>query len=91
MRASETELFKTWLISHLRMGPTTVIFTKKDGSDRVMECTLLDELIPPAPVKEDVEKKERKVNPDVLAVYDLKAKAWKSFRFDSIKQVSFSL
>ena len=42
-------------------------------------------------IKESVEKKEKKVNEEVMPVYDIEAKAWKSFRWDSIKQVRFEL
>jgi hypothetical protein len=93
MTLSETDLkiFKKWLKGHLALGPTTVIFTKKDGTERVMNCTTNPELVPLVEVKESVEKKERKVNEDVMPVYDLEVKAWKSFRWDSIKQVSFTL
>lgn len=83
--------FKRWLKSHLAYGPVTVIFTKKDGTERVMNCTTNPELVPLVEVKEPVEKKERKVNEDVMPVYDLEIKAWKSFRWDSIKQVRFEL
>jgi hypothetical protein len=85
------KLFKKWLKGHLAFGPVTVTFTKKDGTERVMNCTTNKELVPPVEVKETVEKKERKVNEDTMPVYDLEVKAWKSFRWDSIKQVRFEL
>lgn len=93
MTLSETDLikFKKWLKSHLRMGPVTVTFTKKDGTERVMECTTNPDLVPLVVVKESAEKKERKINEDIMPVYDLESSAWKSFRWDSIKQVSFTL
>ena len=95
----DVKIFKRWLKSHLAYGPTTVVFTKKDGTERVMLCTTNESLVPqilhetntdnsvdfPAP------KKEKKVNEEVMPVYDLEAKAWKSFRWDSIKQVRFEL
>jgi len=37
------------------------------------------------------EKKEKKVNEEVIPVYDLDAKGWRSFRWDSVKQVRFTL
>jgi len=90
---SEKDLFKfkKWLKCHLAYGPTTVVFTKKDGTERVMNCTINPELVPVEPIVEGVEKKEKKVNEEVMPVYDLDAKAWKSFRWDSIKQVRFEL
>lgn len=87
----ELKLFKKWLKGHLAYGPVTVTFTKKDGSEREMNCTTNPTLIPAQPVVEGVEKKEKKVNEEVLPVYDLDAKGWRSFRWDSIKQIRFTL
>lgn len=88
----EIKLFKKWLKSHLAIGPVTVTFFKKDGTERVMECTTNPLLVPPVEIKENAEpKKEKKKNDEVMPVYDLESKAWKSFRWDSIKQVRFTL
>ena len=98
----DTKLFKKWLKSHLAYGPVTVVFTKKDGSERVMECTTNISLVPLVeekvhitntenPIDFPAPKKEKKINEDVMPVYDLEANAWKSFRWDSIKQVRFTL
>lgn len=98
----EIKLFKKWLKSHLAVGPVTVTFTKKDGTERVMECTTSPALVPVVeepvhvtntdnPIDFPKLKKEKKVNEEVMPVYDLEAKAWKSFRWDSIKQVRFTL
>jgi hypothetical protein len=86
------KLFKKWLKSHLRYGPVTVVFTKKDGTERVMECTTSPDLVPIEPVVESAEpKREKKINEDVMPVYDLESKHWKSFRWDSVKEVKFVL
>ena len=95
----DLKLFKKWLRSHLNYGPVTVTFTKKDGSERVMECTTNTSLVPQIvhetntdnPIDFPAPKKERKVNEDIMPVYDLESKAWKSFRWDSIKQVRLTL
>jgi hypothetical protein len=88
----DVKIFKRWLKSHLAYGETTVVFTKKDGTERVMKCTTNPELVPAVELAEGVETKPaRKVNEEVMPVYDLEAKAWKSFRWDSIKQVRFEL
>jgi hypothetical protein len=98
----DIKIFKKWLKSHLAYGPTTVIFTKKDGTERVMNCTTNLELVPPEPIVEAHAtntdnpidfpiKKEKKVNEEVMRVYDLDAKGWRSFRWDSIKQIRFTL
>ena len=94
MNLSETDfvLFKKWLKGHLRKESVTVVFTKKDGTERVMKCTT-DPTIIMFKDPSSVETKEstRKVNEDIMPVYDLEANAWKSFRWDSIKQVRFEL
>ena len=96
------KLFKKWLKSHLAFGPVTVTFTKKDGTERVMECTTSPKLVPVVeesvhytntdnPIDFPVPKKEKKVNEDICPVYDLESKHWKSFRWDSVKQVTLTI
>lgn len=103
LNEADVVLFKKWLKSHLAFGPVTVTFTKKDGTERVMECTTSPSLVPVDTIEEvhytntndpidfPKPKKERKVNEDVCPVYDLESKHWKSFRWDSVKQVKFTI
>lgn len=91
LNEKDFKIFKKWLKGHLAYGPTTVIFTKKDGTERVMLCTTSPDIVPPVEIKEGVEKKEKKINEEVMPVYDIEANAWKSFRWDSVKQVRFEL
>lgn len=44
-------IIRDWVRSLLQQQAVTVLFTKADGTDRQMRCTLNSELIPPAPVK----------------------------------------
>lgn len=100
---ADVVLFKKWLQTHLEIGSVTVTFIKKDGSERVMKCTTAPSLVamdtvPPVhlsntdtPIDFPTVKKERKLNPDVCPVYDLESQHWKSFRWDSVKSVSFEL
>lgn len=81
--------FSKWLKGMLKVSDVKVTFIKKDGSERTMHCTLDPKQLPPAPINEN--KKERKVNNDVVAVYDLEAKGWRSFTLKSIKTVSLSI
>ena len=91
LNEKDTKLFKKWLKSHLKHGPVTVIFTKKDGTERVMKCTTNPTVIMFKDPTILESKKERKVSEDVMPVYDLESDAWKSFRWDSIKTVQFTL
>jgi hypothetical protein len=91
LNEADLKLFKKWLRSHLKYGPVTVTFTKKDGSERIMKCTTNPTYImfkEPASVES---KREKKINEDVMPVFDMEAGHWKSFRWDSIKSVSFTL
>ena len=86
------QIFKRWVKGHLSYGPVTITFLKKDGTERVMQCTTNYDLVPKVEVRENLEpKKEKKSNDEVMPVYDMEAKGWRSFRWDSIKSVSFTL
>jgi len=91
LNEDELKLFKTWLQDTLRTSEVTVTFIKKDGTERAMKCTTNPTYImfkDPAILES---KKNRKVNEDVMPVYDIENGHWKSFRWDSIKQVQLIL
>ena len=84
----ERDVFRKWLISHLKYGPVTVYFTKKDGTERKMDCTLKDEDIV------QYEKKTERVktlNEETCPVFDLEKNEWRSFRYDTITKVEIIL
>jgi hypothetical protein len=89
MKSNETKktLSKTEYKEALAQGIYQVCFEKKDGSFRVMTCTLAPELIPKT-LKECADalmmKPKRKENDTVLAVYDLEKGCWRSFRIDFV-------
>lgn len=68
----------------LRKNVATVSFTKTDGTTRDMLCTLREDVLP-VTVVEDIEKKQRKQNLDVLPVWDIEKSAWRSFRIDAVE------
>jgi hypothetical protein len=86
-----SDIGQDWLKSVLRDGVATVKFEKNDGTERVMKCTLKQDLVPQVPVVEGVEKKTKAQSPDVLPVYDVEANGWRSFRWDSIKSVEIGI
>ena len=70
----------------LHANVCTVTFTKVNGDERVMQCTLKEDLLPAqTDLEEQIQKKAKTPNPDVLAVYDVTAEGWRSFRWDSLK------
>ena len=55
---------------------------------RVMKASLREEHFP---VYEKKTERVRTVNDEVLSVVDLEKNEWRSFSFDSIKKIEFSL
>jgi len=70
------------MVDALKESVSTVTFTKKDGTERVMKATLQTEFLPI--VDSEKPKTKRKVNEDVIAVFDTEAKGFRSFRVDSV-------
>lgn len=68
----------------LQKNVCRVTFTKVNGEERVMRCTLNEMMIPK--IESSESKKLKKENPEVQAVYDMDANGWRSFRWDSIKE-----
>jgi len=65
-----------------------VTFTKSDGTEREMLCTLREDLIQSTEKKTERTKKE---NADVMSVWDLEKSGWRSFRLDSVKAIQFGI
>ena len=80
-------VFQHWLSGILKSQRVNVEFRKEDGSVRLMQATLNPTLLPPAEIKEDRSKK----NPDVCVVWDLEKSAWRSFRYDRVISIGFTL
>ena len=95
-------IMRDWVRSLLQKQPITVTFTKADGTDREMLCTLNPEELPAIAVQTgpvdgivSESKKPRKdpkePDPAVIKVYDLEAKSWRSFRMDRLKKITAEL
>jgi len=73
----------------LHIGPATVTFTKADGTDRVMNCTLEESKLPKVVIKEG--SKPRKESTTSMRVFDLEKNEWRSFTLKKVKQVNISI
>jgi hypothetical protein len=71
----------------LKESIANVVFTKADGSERQMRCTLRPEDLPPLEASKS-ESSGKKPSTEVVAVWDLDAQGWRSFRIDSVKDFS---
>lgn len=83
-------LDKEAIIKSLRETICKVTFTKTNGEERVMYCTLNQSMIPSDNETSET-KRTKKENPDVQAVYDVKAPGWRSFRWDLLKDFTKEL
>jgi len=66
------------------LSEVRIKFTKKDGTERDMLCTLAESKIP----EDKKPKSDTTITDDVLRVFDLEKQDWRSFRWDSIISVS---
>jgi len=65
-----------------------VCFTKKNGDERKMLCTLMDHKIPGemAPKVEELTE-TNDVNKDYMNVFDIEAQGWRSFIVANVKYI----
>lgn len=69
------------LIALLQKEVVQVTFTKLDGDERVMPCTLIESFFP------DPKKETSQKNDKVVAVWAIESKGFRSFRYDRVKSI----
>lgn len=80
---------KETIASMLRDSVVTVTFTKVDGSERVMKCTLMSEYVPAnANSASNQVLLQESGNDNNISVWDVEVNGWRSFRVSSVKSVS---
>ena len=80
----DNQQFKQWLTGVLRTQILTVVFTKKDGTERVMKCTLKSDVV--VPYEQKTERKKVQ-NEEIVSVWDVEKSAWRSFNIRTINEV----
>ena len=63
-----------------------ITFTKKDGTERVMKCTLRSDVVVPYEKKTGI---VREGKDNIMPVWDLEASAWRSVNLETIKEVTY--
>ena len=81
---------RDWLKDLLKVEVVTLTFTKKDGTQREMVATLSEARIPKSE-KSTESAGTRKYSDEAQPVYDIEAKGWRSFRWDSLSKIEFSI
>ena len=82
----------SWLKSMLQIGPATITFTKADGTERVMKCTLEAKELPPVvPLAEGKTPRKETTSTKALRVFDLEKKEWRSFTTKNVKRIELTI
>jgi hypothetical protein len=97
------EQIREWVRGLLQNSEITVTFTKADGTERDMLCTLDHSRIPVSVVKpvsttapvDGIVRESRKLkkepDPHSIRVFDVEKQEWRSFRFERLKKVTATL
>lgn len=73
--------FKNDIVPLLCSGLCEITFTKKDGTERTILATLMNDLIP---VEKQPKGASRVHSEEVQPVYEVELDEWRSFRWDSV-------
>jgi hypothetical protein len=77
---------KQFLKDILKKQVLQINFVKKDGTKRLMKCSLREDIVPK--IEKTTTKKPKPENSNVLAVWDLEKEAFRSFKLDSLVEYS---
>jgi len=72
------------LINLLQDNTLTILFRKVDGTERIIKCTLQESVVKPHEKKTD---RVKKVNDNIISVWDIENEGWRSFRYDSVLEI----
>ena len=78
------DLLKENLLEKLRTDECTVKFTKADGTERTMRCTLVESKIPTDKRPKVSEAQTSSTVGSAVRVFDLDKGEWRSFRLMSV-------
>jgi hypothetical protein len=76
------------LLKDLQEQVIKVIFTKVNGEERAMRCTLMPKHLPVNTDREHlIQEHHKPENTSTVVVWDMENFGWRSFRIDSVKYV----
>ena len=85
---------RDYCVNLLRNNICVVTFTKRDGTERVMRCTLMANYLPSQSTdssdgfgKITEVKTSRKSSVDSVSLWDMDKNAWRAFTVNSVKQI----
>lgn len=92
--SEENMIKREEMLEELRNGICRVSFTKVNGESRVMFCTINEEYVPKESVvyplfdKNNLtitKKRQKTINENVINVWDVENKGWRSFCIDKVQ------
>jgi len=79
----QEQSIKDSILSMLRQGEAEVVFTKVDGTERTMRCTLHESHLPER--DPEAADKPRRIRPEgLIAVWDLEKQDWRSISIPTV-------
>jgi len=77
------------ILNDLRTKVIEVVFTKMNGEERTLRCTLKPERLPAKYLEEaEGEKTFHRENKEVIRAWDVQNNGWRSFRIDTVSYVA---
>ena len=89
--ALDNNRFFEMLRKELQEGVVKVKFLKKNGEERIMNCTWNMSEIPIEHHPTSDKPKDKDKNSDLYVVYDVEAKGWRSFHESSVIETSITI
>lgn len=79
----QEQSIKDSILSMLRQGEAEVVFTKVDGTERTMRCTLHESHLPER--DPEAADKPRRIRPEgLIAVWDMEKQDWRSISIPTV-------
>ena len=76
------------LLHDLFENVVEVTFTKVNGQERIMKCTLMGEYLPRNADQNHLKEEHKKTeNQNTIVAWDVQVNGWRSFRIDSVTYV----
>lgn len=78
--------FRDSVLELLYVGIQDVTFTKKDGTQRTLVCTLRPDLLPikPEPIEGEEPKVKTKSSTDSICVFETDLQEWRAFNMSNV-------
>lgn len=84
----DIESLRKDVVEALRAGVCEITFTKVNGEQRVMPCTLKEDLLPARNQKDLSFETPKEIKTDVVSVWCVDANGWRSFKLSNFISIN---